>query len=232
MQIFYDGLDIEKYSNHISVEGFTTNCSFFSQSEIKNYTDFYEKNKHLIQNKDISFQIWKSGEDGIKQIDEIHSIDKNIFVKIPVINIDNEYNTDLLKYAFINNIPVNITAIYSFQQINKVFELLESENYNNTRVIVSIFAGSIADNGNDASPYIKYSKELFKEYPNVRILWACCRELYNVMLAYELGCDIITASGDMIDKLGYTNRDLNVLSLERTRKFYNDATNSGLSIIQ
>jgi len=230
MQIFYDGLDIQKYSNNPSVEGFTTNCSFFSQSKIKNYTEFYEMNKSFIQNKDISFQTWKSGGAGIKQIDEIHAINKNIFVKIPIIDVNGDYNNQLLNYAFANEIPVNITAIYSFDQINKVLELLQCENYKDTKVIVSIFAGSIADNGNDASPYIKYSKEILKKYSNVRILWACCRELHNIMFAKELGCDIITASGDMIDKLVAINRDLNVLSLERVRKFYNDATNGDLTI--
>ena len=231
MQIFYDGLDIKKYSNHTSVEGFTTNCSFFSQSKIKNYTEFYEINKPFIQNKDISFQTWKSGDAGIKQIDEIHAIDKNIFVKIPIIDVNGDYNDCLLNYAFVNKIPVNITAIYSFEQINKVFELLQRENYKNTKIIVSIFAGSIADNGNDASPYIKYSKEVFKKYSNVRIIWACCRELHNIMFARELGCDIITASGDMIDKLDAINRDLSVLSLERVKKFYNDAQNGELTIV-
>jgi transaldolase len=230
MQVFYDGIDIQKYSNHPSVEGFTTNCSFFSQSKIKNYSEFYEKNKSFIQSKDISFQTWKIGDAGIKQIDEIHAIDKNIFVKVPIIDVNGDYNLYLFNHAFVNEIPVNITAIYSFEQINKVLELLQSENYKDTKVIVSIFAGSIADNGNDASPYIKYSKEVFKKYPNVRILWACCRELHNIMYARDLGCDIITASGDMIDKLNAINRDLNVLSLERVRKFYNDATNGDLTI--
>lgn len=230
MQIFYDGLDIQKYSNNPYVEGFTTNCSFFSQSKVKNYTEFYETNKLFIQNKDISFQTWKSGDAGIKQIEEIHAINKNIFVKIPIIDFSGEYNDYLLNYAFANEIPANITAIYSFEQINKVLELLQNKNYKDTKVIVSIFAGSIADNGNDASPYIKYSKEIFKKYPNVKILWACCRELHNIMFARELSCDIITASGDMIDKLSAINRDLNVLSLERVGKFYNDAIKGELSI--
>ena len=66
MKIYYDGLNIEKYSKNDIVEGFTTNCTFFSQSDTKNYLDFYNKNKQYIQNKDISFQTWENGDLGIK----------------------------------------------------------------------------------------------------------------------------------------------------------------------
>ena len=153
MKIYYDGLNIEKYSKNPLVEGFTTNCSFFSQNDIKSYQEFYNINKSFIQDRSISFQTWENDILGIKQIDKIHNIDKNIFVKIPIINSINEINYDLIQYTTSNQIPINITAIYTYEQINEAYEFLKDTNVN---AIVSIFAGPISDSGLDPSPFILY----------------------------------------------------------------------------
>jgi hypothetical protein len=44
--------------------------------------EFYEKNNEFIGDKPISFQTWENDESGIKQIDDIHSINECFFVKI------------------------------------------------------------------------------------------------------------------------------------------------------
>ena len=228
MKIYYDGLNIEKYSKNDIVEGFTTNCTFFSQSDTKNYLDFYNKNKQFIQNKDISFQTWENGDLGIKQINEINSIDKTIFIKIPIINSENELNTNLINHAIGSKMPINITAIYTYDQIKQSYELVKSID---TKVIISIFGGPISDSGMDPSPFILYAKHLFKDLKNVEILWAGCRELYTITRAENLGCDIITVPGDIIDKMNLFKYDLNLLSLERVNKFRNDAINGKISIV-
>jgi transaldolase len=231
MKIYYDGLDIEKYCNNSLVQGYTTNCCFFSQNTITNYKEYFDSNKQFLKENDISFQTWKNGVDGINQINDIYKINENIFVKIPIINSENEYNTDLILHAFANNMRVNITAIYTFDQINKIYELLNNSTYYNTNVIISIFAGPISDTGADPSPYILYSKQIFKKYKNIEILWAGCRELYSIIRAKNLDCDIITVPGEIIDKLSLLNYDLATLSIERVNKFRNDALKGKLSIL-
>jgi transaldolase len=228
MKVFYDGLNLEKYSKLLSISGFTTNCTFFSQNDIRNYNEFYEKNKQFIGDKSISFQIWENGNFGIKQIDEIHSINRNFFVKIPIIYANNTYNNDLITYALNKNISVNITAVYTINQLDVIYELIKNSNNN---IIVSIFGGPISDTGIDPSPIILYSKKLFKDMNNVEILWAGCRELYTITRAKLLGCDIITIPGDIIDKMNLKDYDLSLLSLERVNKFKNDAINGNISIL-
>jgi len=228
MKIYYDGLNIEKYSKNPIVSGFTTNCSFFSQHHIRNYREFYEKNKEFIGDKPISFQTWENDENGINQIDDIHSIHESIFVKIPIIDSNNKLNSDLIKYALSRNIPINITAIYTIEQLCIVYDLIQNKT---TNIIISVFGGPISDTGVDPSPIVIYSKELFKNMANVEILWAGCRELYTITRAELLGCDIITIPGDIIDKMNLKDYDLSLLSLERVNKFRNDAINGDISIL-
>jgi transaldolase len=227
MKIYYDGLNLEKYHKHPKIEGFTTNCTFFSQNDINNYNEFYIKNKPFIEGKSISFQTWEDGELGINQIKEIHQIDKDIFVKIPIINSIGELNDELINYAINNNIPINITAIYTFEQIDKCYEFLKNTNL---KAIISVFAGPISDTGLDPSPYILRAKTLFKDFANVDILWAGCRELYSITRAEELDCDIATVPGDIVDKMNLFEYDLTKLSLERVNKFKNDAISGKITI--
>jgi len=228
MKIYYDGLNIEKYSKNPIVFGFTTNCTFFSQNDIRNYREFYDKNKEFIGNKPISFQTWENGELGIKQIDDIHSINEFIFVKIPIIDSNNNLNSDLITYALSRNIPINITAIYTIEQLNTIYNLIKDKT---TNIIISVFGGPISDTGIDPSSIVLYSKELFKNMNNIEILWAGCRELYTITRAELLVCDIITIPGDIIDKMNLKDYDLSLLSLERVNKFRNDAINGNISIL-
>ena len=124
--------------------------------------------------------------------------------------------------------PINITAIYTYDQIKQSYELVKSID---TKVIISIFGGPISDSGMDPSPFILYAKHLFKDLKNVEILWAGCRELYTITRAENLGCDIITVPGDIIDKMNLFKYDLNLLSLKRVNKFRNDAINGKISIV-
>jgi transaldolase len=134
----------------------------------------------------------------------------------------------LIKYALSRNIPINITAIYTIEQLCIVYDLIQNKT---TNIIISVFGGPISDTGVDPSPIVIYSKELFKNMANVEILWAGCRELYTITRAELLGCDIITIPGDIIDKMNLKDYDLSLLSLERVNKFRNDAINGDISIL-
>ena len=232
MKIFYDGLDIEKYAQYPVVEGFTTDCMFFSQrtivrQETQNYTDFYNDCKELLLRRSISFQIWEDGNLGIRQIDAIHAINKNIFVTIPIININDDINEDLIAYAVSNNMCINVTAVYTIAQINIAYQFLKKTTND---AIVSVFAGGISDSGIDPSLYILHAKRLFKDMPNVKILWAGCRELYTIKRAEELDCDIIAVPGDILDKLQLFNTDLNKMSVDLVNDLWADAVRCGISI--
>lgn len=231
MKIFYDGLNIEKYASNTEISGFTTNCTFFSTNDVKNYRDFYEKNKHYLKGRCISFQVWLDDDEGIQQINEIYELTKDapeIYVKIPIIDSNGSYNGHLIRYAIYKNMRINITAVYTTKQIILVYDLLEKYNQ---PCIVSIFAGPISDTGKDPNPSVSLLKILFEDNPYIEILWAGCRELYTIARAEKSGCNIITVPGDIIDKMNLLDKDLDLLAFDRVNKFKNDAINGNISIL-
>ena len=93
----------------------------------------------------------------------------------------------------------------------------------NTPSIISVFAGRIADTGNDPLPVMKECLEILKDYPKAELLWASPRELLNIFQAEDIGCNIITVTKNIIDKFKFINYDLDQYSLDTVKDFYNDS---------
>ena len=74
------------------------------------------------------------------------------------------------------NIKLNITAVYSSSQTQKILNKINKK----TKVIISIFAGRMADVGKDPIPEFKKSIKLSKNFKNVEILWASTRSLTTI----------------------------------------------------
>ena len=47
-----------------------------------------------------------------------------------------------------------------------------------------------------------------KKMNNIKILWASPREVLNIKQANDIGCDIITVTKDLLDKLKIFNKDI------------------------
>jgi len=224
--VFYDGMDIQKYSNNPFVKGFTTNCTVFSKWQEKNYQAYYNSVKDYVGDKSVSFQIWEDNTDlAINQIDSVYTISPTIYVKIPIINSEGNFNDDLYKYAMSNKMNINITCLYTNNQVTHAWNLLKDYKY---PMIVSIFAGPISDTGVDPTPFVLHAVDTFEPNLNAKILWAGCREVYAIKKAADLGCHIITAPDTVIDKLPSLGKDLTVASVERVQTFRNDAIKSKL----
>jgi transaldolase len=177
--------------------------------------------------RSFSLQTWEHGDLGIEQIEAIYAIDSNIFITIPIVNTENDINERMITYAVSNNMRINITAIYTFTQLNIAYEyLLRTTN----DAIVSIFAGGISDSGIDPSMLITHAKRLFKSIPHVQILWAGCRELYSIKRAEEFDCDIISVPGDILDKLHLFNTDLDKMSVNMVKDLRDHAIRGGITI--
>ena len=71
---------------------------------------------------------------------------------------------------------------------------------------------------------------ILKDYPNIELIWASPRELYNVVQANDIGCNIITATNNILRKLPTLGKDLDQFSLETVKMFYDDAKEAGYSI--
>ena len=179
------------------VKGFTTNPSLMRKAGAKNYEN-YCKQILKITNKPISFEVFADNEkDMINQGKKIKSWGKNIFVKVPYINSKNKFMGKVIKELNKSKIKINVTAVYKAEQTKKILSKIDK----NTKVIISIFAGRMSDAGKDPIPEIKKSIEYAKKFKNVEILWASTREAYNYTNAKNLGCHIITAPPNIIEKI-------------------------------
>ena len=124
------------------------------------------------------------------------------------------------------NIKLNITAVYTSKQTEKILRLINKK----TNVIISIFAGRAADTGKDPVPEFKKSITLAKNFKNVEILWASVREPYNYLQAQQLGCHIITVPPSIIEKIEKFGKSFATLTKETVKAFLIDSKKSKFRI--
>ena len=239
IKIYADGADydsiIEAAKNPL-ITGFTTNPTLMRQAGITDYEAFVRKIlpelKALRPDTNISLEVFADDYDNMyRQAHIIHSwgkeYDYNVFVKIPIMNTKGEYNYDLIKQLTEEGVKVNVTAIFTEDQCkNVLFNIRE----NFTSVIISIFAGRIADTCVDPEDVL-FDCLTNPIRVNTEFLWASTREVFNYKQAIRCGCDIITMSPDQIKKLNTLRyKDLTEYSRETVNMFFNDAQKSGYSI--
>jgi len=225
-KIFCDSADYETikfFNNKSIVDGFTTNPSLMRISGAKNYKDYSFKILNICKKKPISFEVFADDQkEMLKQAYKISSWGKNVYVKIPVVNSKGEFMGPVIKELSKKRIKLNITAIYSFEQVKKVFKCLDKK----TKSIISIFAGRMADKGKDPLPIFKKSITLVRKKKNVEILWASTREAYNFIQAKQLNCHIITMPPKIINLIGTFGKSAKKMTLETVKGFLIDSKKS------
>ena len=133
----------------------------------------------------------------ISQGIKINKWGKNVYVKVPVTNSKGKFSGEVIRVLNNKNIKLNITAVYTASQTKKILSKINKK----TKVVISIFAGRMADVGKDPLPQIKKSLLFARKFKNVEILWASTREPYNYIQAKQIGCDIITIPPSIISKI-------------------------------
>ena len=232
IKIFADGADYQSilnYNKKFFIKGLTTNPSLMKKSGVTNYAAFAKKILKVVNKKPISFEVFCDDFPGMyQQAKKISSWGKNIYVKIPITNTKGQGSYDLIKKLSNENIKLNITAVFTESQINKVVKCLNPK----IKSIISIFAGRIADSGINPELIIQKCLELLKKNKNKKseVLWASTRELYNIVTAQSIGCHIITVPNNILNKLNFLGRNLENYSLETVKEFYRDAKEAGFQI--
>ena len=230
IEIYADGASIEEFVslNKLDfVKGFTTNPTLMRKNNISNYEEFAIKLTNEISDKPISFEVFADDlNEMYDQAKKINNIAKNIFVKIPITNTKGESTNELVNSLLNEDVKVNLTAIFLIDQCANLLK-----NYQNkTPLILSYFAGRVADTGIDPIPHMIDFINQTKKMDNVKILWASPREVLNIKQANDIGCHIITVTKDLLDKLKLFNKDLSSFSLETVKMFFDDAKKSGFKI--
>ena len=217
---------IKKFNKKKIVKGFTTNPSLMRKAGAKNYKK-YSKAILQITNKPVSCEVFADEEEKmIDQGKEISAWAKNVYVKVPVINSKGKFMGKVIKTLNSNNIKLNITAVYNSKQTKLILNNINKT----TKVIVSIFAGRMADTGKNPIPQFRESLKISKKYKNVEILWASTREPYNYIQAKELGCQIITVPPVIIEKIEKFGKSFDQLTKETVIGFLEDSKKSKFKI--
>ena len=194
---------------------------------VTDYKKFCQDVLKITKEKPVSFEIFSDDLDEMyDQANEIASWGKSVFVKIPITNSKGKKTSSLIKKLLENKIKCNVTAILTIQQVKEIYEISSSE----TDVIISIFAGRIADTGIDPIPMMSEAVNICKDKKNIEILWASTRELINIFQANKINCQIITVPHDILKKTSLIEKNLDDLSLETVQMFLSDAIKAGFKI--
>ena len=228
-KIFCDIADInliKKFNKKNLVKGFTTNPTLMRKAGAKDYKA-YSKSILKVTNKPISCEVFADDEKSmISQGLKISKWGKNVYVKVPVTNSKGKFMGEVIKELNNKKIKLNITAVYTSKQTKKILSKINKK----TKVIISIFAGRIADEGKDPIPIFKESIRCAKTFKNVEILWASTREPYNYLQARNLKCHIITVPPAIIEKIEKFGKTFQNLTTDTVKGFLRDSKKSKFKI--
>ena len=229
-KIFADGADkagmLEMYRNPL-IAGFTTNPTLMRKAGITDYQAFARDILQAIPDRSISFEVFSDDfVDMERQAKIIATWGPNVFVKIPITNTKGESCAPLIAKLSAAGIRMNITAMLTMEQVRSIIPCLAKgpESY------VSVFAGRIADAGQDPLPIMREAVASLKPYPQLSLIWASPREILNLVQADQIGCQIITMTNDLIKKIPTLGKDLTEFSLDTVKMFYKDALDARFAI--
>ena len=230
VKIFADGADydgIVKLSRNPVIKGFTTNPSLMRKAGVNDYQAFARKVLTAISDRPVSFEVFADDFPSMaEQARTIATWGPNVNVKIPVTNTKGQFAGELLRVLSSEGIVLNVTAIFTLDQVRAVADSLDPA----ARAIISVFAGRIADTGVDPIPHMLACKQILAVRPKAELLWASTRELLNIFHAEESGCDIVTVPNEFLAKLDLVDKDLSEYSRETVQAFYKDAATAAYEI--
>ena len=232
IKVFSDGAVLETMLNDLNsglVTGFTTNPSLMKKAGITSYIGFAKDVLKEITDYPVSFEVFADDLEGMEQEAwRIAALGDNVYVKIPVTNSKGESTAPLIDRLTAEGVKVNVTAIFTVEQVRVVVDALKS----GTPAVVSVFAGRIADTGVDPMPIMQEALAICRQKEGVELLWASPRETFNIYQADSLGVDIITCTSDLIKKLELKDKDLTEYSLETVQMFLRDSSSLGFTILE
>jgi transaldolase len=214
---------LEMYANPL-IKGFTTNPTLLRKAGVQDYEAFAKDIIKAIPDRSLSFEVFSDDFTEMeKQARYIRSWGENVYVKIPVTNSQGVSSAPLIQNLAKGGVKQNVTALTDLSQVETVAKLLAG----GPPAYISVFAGRVADTGRDPVPIMAKAVEILAPSPNIELIWASPRELFNVFQANAVGCHIITATNDILKKIPLVGKDLLEYSLETVKMFQADAEAAG-----
>ena len=119
---------IKKFNRKKIVKGFTTNPSLMRKAGAKDYKSYSKKILKICNNKPVSLEVFADDYDDMKkQATQLNELANNVYVKVPVVNSKGKFMGKIIKELSSKNIKLNITAIYSAQQVEKILKLINKK---------------------------------------------------------------------------------------------------------
>lgn len=235
IDVYADGANLDEMRRLVNdprVKGFTTNPTLMRAAGVERYRAFALKALEVARGKPISFEVvsddFAEMERQARAIAEWGGSARNAYVKIPITNTRGEPSTGVIASLVADHVPVNVTAVFTPGQVDAICRAVGATT---APLIVSIFAGRVADAGVDPLSHVKKCVEVLRDsIPMARVLWASPRQVYDVVLAEAAGCDIITMTPTLLAKLDGFGRDLTEFSLDTVRMFDRDAQEAGYAL--
>ena len=231
VKLFTDGADkaqIVEMAKQSWIAGFTTNPSLLKKAGVSDYEAYARELVAAVPDRHISFEVFSDDiAEMVAQARVIHDWGENVYVKLPVTNTRGEPLFDAVRALSHDGVKVNMTAIFTTDQVAHAVEALSG----GVPSCVSVFAGRLADVGIDYRPLMQDAVTRARQTGNVEIIWASTREVFNVVEAENIGCHIITAPADVLKKLPGLGKMTDAeLSLAAVRSFREDAIAAGLRL--
>jgi len=230
IKLFADGANLdgmlEMYKKPF-IKGLTTNPTLMRKAGVSNYKSFAREVLKNVTDKPVSFEVFSDDLDEMEREGlEITSWAENVYVKIPITNTQGKSTFTVVEKLAAAKCKVNVTALMTVQQAEHISLAFDPS----VPSYMSIFAGRIADTGRNPEEIMQQSLQVIKHLPECEMIWASPRELLNIFQADAIGCHIITATNDLLNKLTLVGKDLTEYSLETVKMFADDARKSGFSI--
>lgn len=231
VKLFTDGADkaqIVQMAKQPWIAGFTTNPSLLKKAGVSDYTAFGKDLVAAVPDRHISFEVFSDDiPEMVAQAGVITAWGKNVYVKLPVTNTRGEPLFDAVRALSRDGVKINLTAIFTSEQVVRAIEALDG----GAPSCVSVFAGRLADLGIDYRPIMQDAVTRARKTKTVEIIWASTREAFNVVEADNMGCHIITAPADVLNKLPALGTKTGAeLSLGAVKAFREDAIAAGLKL--
>src|SRR3954463_4854969 len=231
VKLFTDGADkaqIVDMAKQPWIRGFTTNPSLLKKAGVRDYEAYGRDLVAAVPDRHISFEVFSDDiEEMVAQARVITTWGPNVYVKLPVTTTRDEALFDTVRMLSRDGVKINLTAIFAPEQVAKAVDALAG----GAPACVSVFAGRLADLGIDYRPIMQDAIARARKTPNVGIIWASTREVFNVIEADAMGCHIITAPADVLKKLSAIGTQTAAeLSLSAVKAFRDDALAVGLTL--
>ena len=218
MHVFIDSADEKQIKHWLQqgiVDGATTNPSIMFKDGVVDLREGALRLSRLLGNRPLSVEVTTNDLEGmLDQGREFATWAPNIVVKIPIVNEDGESCLGVIHALSGENIPINATAILSFNQA-----ILAAKA---GATFVSIFAGRVADEGNDPAVTIHNVRQWLDEWKSpARIIVGSIRTVMDIQNAALAGAHVITIPPQFLPKMvdhRYTR--------ETVRQFMQDAENT------